>query len=175
MGIARAPPYSIVSTAHAAIAKPGAYCASDTVQREDEDMMKRRVFVAIALFAVALLAFTALGKVVEFQQGPDVVVAKGEPQPGDDRGVDVAKGEPQPGDDRGHDAIDVAKGEPQPGDDRGHDRVDLDKGEPQPGDDRGHDRVDLDKGEPQPGDDRGHDRVDLDKGEPQPGDDRGAA
>jgi hypothetical protein len=57
------------------------------------------------------------------------VLAKGEPQPNDDRGKD--RREPQPNDDRGK----HAKGEPQPSDDRGHDK--LAKGEPQPNDDRG--------------------------------------
>ena len=52
-------------------------------------------------------------------KGHPVRLAKGELQPGDDRGG--KKGEPQPGDDRrgkGH-PVRLAKGEPQPGDDRG--------------------------------------------------------
>ena len=69
--------------------------------------------------------------------------AKGEPQPGDDRGRNggkgkltiQSKGEPQPGDDRGQHSGPhklMAKGQPEPGDDRGG----VNK-HPQPGDDRG--------------------------------------
>ncbi|MCA1552773.1 MAG: hypothetical protein LC737_00180 [Chloroflexi bacterium] len=90
--------------------------------------MSKRISISdaslMAVLAVMLLAVVLLNssQATAFSGG----MAKGEVQPGDDRGGrdgHVAKGEVQPGDDRGGHGNNgkLAKGEPQPGDDRsGH-------------------------------------------------------
>ena len=70
-------------------------------------MMKRLSILVLFLFVVALLSAHGVAWVREFQADNDAVLAKREPQPGDDRGghggddAVLARREPQPGDDRG--------------------------------------------------------------------------
>ncbi len=73
-------------------------------------MKRQKIFVMVLVLA-ALLAVQGKGLArtiqASFRQGQVQNVAKGEPQPGDDKGgnggddVILAKGEPQPGDDKG--------------------------------------------------------------------------